>query len=186
MASICEKLLAGDTAQASNLSRTEYPFVHPKDVKRTYNRTKATSIFLRDGFIDRYSGTRLVFPGALVLVSRLLPDEFPYHPNWKTTETHMAYWELFPELDHMVPIARDGTDDESNLMTTSVLRNCAKANWTLEELGWNLQPAGNLRNWDGLLSWFMRYLEINPSPLKDKYLKSWHDAAKHAPCVSRS
>lgn len=49
---------------------------------------------------DRYSGTQLVFPGVLRLLSRLLRSEFPFHPNWKMSETHMVYWELFPRGSH--------------------------------------------------------------------------------------
>ena len=67
------------------------------------------------------------------------------------SETHMIYWELFPTVDHVVPIARGGGDDESNWVTTSMLHNSAKSNWKLEELGWQLLPAGDIEQWDGLL-----------------------------------
>jgi len=62
-----------------------------------------TRIFARDGFIDRYRGSRLIFPPVLRLLSLYLPKEFPYHKNGKMTEGHMAYWELFPTVDHVVP-----------------------------------------------------------------------------------
>ncbi|MFF0818704.1 HNH endonuclease [Rhodococcus sp. NPDC003318] len=51
------------------------------------------------------------------------------------SQTHFAYWELFPTIDHIVPVTRGGADDESNWVTTSMLRNSAKAHWTLDELG---------------------------------------------------
>ena len=119
----------------------------------------------------------LSFRALLRLLSRLLPSEFPFHPNWKMTETHMVYWELFPTVDHIVPIARGGADDETNWATTSMLRNSAKSNWTLEELGWQLVPAGDLREWDGLLTWFVEFLKRNQSHLADKYIRRWHRAA---------
>jgi len=42
-----------------------------------------TRIFARDGFIDRYRGSRLIFPAALRLLSHYLPAEFPFHKNGK-------------------------------------------------------------------------------------------------------
>ena len=95
-----------------------------------------TRVFARDGFVDRYSGDKLVFPGTLLrLLSALMPDEFPAHPNWKMSASHVMYWELCPTIDHLVPVARGGADNESNYVTISMLRNSAKAHWTLEELG---------------------------------------------------
>lgn len=79
--------------------------------------------FVRDGFIDRYSGRHLVFPGTLRVLSTLFPEDFPFHPNWKTQFTHPAFWELFPTIDHIVPVARGGLDVPENWVTTSQLRN---------------------------------------------------------------
>ena len=39
-------------------------------------------------------------------------------------------------IDHVIPVARGGADDESNVVTTSMLRNSAKSNWLLDEVGW--------------------------------------------------
>jgi hypothetical protein len=72
------------------------------------------------------------------------------------SETHPAYWEPFPTVDHLVPITKDGTNTEANCVTTSMLRNSAKANWTIEELGWVLYPPGDLERWDGLVHWFLK------------------------------
>ena len=83
-----------------------------------------------------------MFPGIMRLLSFYMPAEFPFHPNWKMTDTHIAYWELVPTVDHIIPISRGGLDRDSNLVTTSMMRNAAKANWTLEELGWSPSFAG--------------------------------------------
>ncbi|HEX6641798.1 MAG TPA: HNH endonuclease, partial [Thermoanaerobaculia bacterium] len=85
-------------------------------------------------------------------------------------------WELCPTLDHVVPIARGGSDDESNWVTTSMLRNSAKANWTLEELGWTVLPDEQLRKWDGLTNWFVGYL-AKESRWRDPYIRRWELAA---------
>jgi len=76
--------------------------------KFEYGGVKYDRMQLWDGFIDRYSGQRLVFPGALRLLSHLLPAQFPFHTNWKTDSCHLAFYELFPTIDHVVPISRGG------------------------------------------------------------------------------
>ena len=94
-------------------------------------------LFMRDGFIDRYTGNRLINPGVLRLLHVVLGDDFPAHPNWKVSETHLAFWELFPTVDHLVPVSRGGRDDESNWVTASMLSNQAKAQWSVDDLGWS-------------------------------------------------
>ncbi len=175
---ICGALSEGNIADASDLARREFPFFAPSLVTRNFNETLALRIFVRDGFVDRYSGKRLLFPPVLRLLSLLLPNEFPFHRNWKMKETHPIYWELFPTLDHIIPITRGGADDTNNLISTSMLRNSAKANWTLEELGWSVHPPGDMNQWDGMLSWFMKYMEQERKNPKDKYLDRWYRAAE--------
>jgi 5-methylcytosine-specific restriction endonuclease McrA len=177
---VCEALLADDRSGASQISRREYPFVIQPLSKRKYNEVESTRIFIRDGFIDRYSGDRLVFPGVLRLLSRLMPEVFPFHPNWKMSECHIAYWELSPTIDHIVPVARGGADDETNWVTTSMMRNSAKSNWTLEELGWQLHPPGDFEQWDGMTRWFLEYLRRDPSHLSENHIKRWYNAAVRA------
>jgi len=127
--------------------------------------------------VDRYSGARLIFPGTLRLLSTIMPEEFPTHPNWKMSECHAAYWELCATLDHVMPVARGGSDDASNWVTTSMMRNSAKGNWTLEELGWSLQPPGRGEDWDGLMRWFVAYTEQHSALLRTPYLRRWRAAA---------
>lgn len=177
---ICEALLEDRPDAARQIARAEYPFVAQDAVERRYTEFRSTQIFLRDGFRDRYSGQRLVFPGTIRLLSKLLPEEFPAHPNWKMSESHLVYWELFPTIDHIVPIARGGSDDDRNWVTTSMLRNAAKSNWTLEELGWQLVPVGDIDEWDGLIHLFRAFVDSNGTHLQDNYLKRWHNAAVRA------
>ena len=130
--------------------------------------------YIRDGFIDRYSGKRLVNPGILKVLSAYYPAEFPYHPHWKMSETHIAYWELSPTIDHIIPISAGGTDDPSNWVTTSMMNNAIKSNWTLEQLRWKLYPAGDIKEWDGLSAAFNRLIAENSELLKDPYIKTWY------------
>lgn len=175
--STCSFLENEMLSDAAELLRREYPFTPAETVERKYGNQEALKVFIRDGFVDRYSGCHLVFPGVLRVLALQLPAEFPYHPNWKMTATHLAFWELSPTVDHILPIARGGVDAELNWVTTSMLRNSAKANWTLEELGWSLLPPGDLRAWDGLLAWFMRYVVSHPALLQNARVAAWHRAA---------
>jgi hypothetical protein len=112
------------------------------------------------------------------VLSWALPADFPFHPNWKTEVTHPAFWEVGATIDHVVPVTRGGADDESNWVTTSMARNSAKMNWTLEELGWSMHPAGSLTAWDGLMGWFLAYTSEQPGSLAGSSMKAWRRAAK--------
>jgi hypothetical protein len=174
---VLQALRTGVTATARAILRVEYPCVPVTPETRRYTELQSLQVFARDGFRDRYSGQRLLFPGILRLLSHLLPQEFPFHPNWKISETHPAYWELFPTIDHVLPLTRGGADREANWITTSMLRNAAKAHWTLEELGWSLWPSGSLAEWDGLTRLFLEFINSDRSLLEDRYLRRWHTAA---------
>ncbi|MGI8906292.1 MAG: HNH endonuclease [Candidatus Sumerlaeaceae bacterium] len=183
IAQACTALETGGPDAARDILCSGYPFQPQSRAGRKYTLTQCTRIFLRDGFIDRYSGERLVFPGALRVLSLVCPDTFPYHKNGKTDVGHFAWWELFPSIDHIVPITRGGADDESNWVTTSMLRNSAKQLWTLEELGWQLHPPGDLDQWDGQIHWFCRFMESTDHPHIDRtlqYLRDCHRAATSA------
>ena len=178
VARVCGALLEGDRDRASALATAEYPFVANANAGRAYTEVQSTCIYRRDGFLDRYTGDRLIFPGTLRLLSKLMPAEFPSHPNWKMSATHMIYWELFPSIDHVVPVARGGADSEENWVTTSMVRNAAKAHWTLEELGWTLRPIDTSTGWDGLTGWFLDYLHDRTEHQSNPYLARWLRAAK--------
>lgn len=103
IAAVCRHLASGDAADAATVARAQYPFVATAKQQRRYTERTMARIFLRDGFVDRYSGERLVFPGTLRLLSKLMPTEFPAHPNWKVSESHLVYWELFPRSTTCCP-----------------------------------------------------------------------------------
>jgi len=173
----CQELEGGNVVGAKRLIQEQLPFEACSNVGRNYGELQKLVVFVRDGFIDRYSGNRLVFPPVLKVLSNTMPLLFPYHLNWKMSECHIAYWKLSPTLDHIVPVSRGGKDDMSNWVSTSQLRNSAKSNWLLEELDWKLFEPGNLEEWDGMLGWFMRYVQDNRPMLNDHYIEKWHKAA---------
>lgn len=177
LADVCRALALDDGPGAVDVLQRSYPFTSTPATPRRYGPAQATPVFVRDGFLDRYSGLRVVFPPVLRAISVALPDAFPYHPNWKTDVTHPAYWELTATIDHLEPASRGGADDESNWVTTSMARNSAKGNFSLEDLGWSLHPPGDVSEWDGLLSWYVEYTDARPGALVDNAMRQWRKAA---------
>lgn len=170
----CSEIESGLRDQAKASIRTHFPFVPHVPAARRYSKRDMVKTFVRDGFIDRYRGDRLVFPGALRVLSHYLPQDFPFHKNGKMSEGHVAYWTLFPTIDHILPVARGGQDQEDNWVTCSMLSNSIKSNWLLEELRWELKPCGSLEEWDGLMPWFFSQVKRDPSLLDVPYIKSWY------------
>ena len=114
--------------------------------KRSYSMAQKMEQFIKDGFIDRYTAQRLINPEILKTISSYFPEEFPFYPHWKMTQTHIAYWELIPTIDHIYPIAKGGRDDKNNWVTTSMKNNSIKSNYTIDEIHSKLYPPGNLED----------------------------------------
>jgi 5-methylcytosine-specific restriction endonuclease McrA len=170
---VCSKLAEDRTDDAKSILQTVYPFTPFENAGRRWSKLQAMQIYIRDGFLDRYSGLPLVFPGTLRLLSLRLPDDFPFHQNWKTDRCHLAYWELCPTIDHVVPVSRGGADNETNWVTTSMVKNSAKANFLLEEIGWQLLPRRSEGDWDGLTTWFSKEIARRPESLGNAYIRDW-------------
>ncbi len=91
------------------------------------------------------------------------------------TQTHIAYWELVPTIDHIYPIAKGGQDNEENWVTTSMKNNSIKSNYTIEEIHWSLYPKGKIEEWDGLTKIFIQLVNKDKELLKDAYIKNWYN-----------
>jgi hypothetical protein len=180
LASVCALIARGERDVAKATLLAEYPCPQPATPRTRWPVKRLVAVFARDGYTDRYSGSRLVFPGTLRALSLLLEEAFPYHQNWKQSATHPAFWELYPTIDHVVPVARGGTDNESNVVTTSMLRNSAKANWLLAELAWPEQLAPSVAGWDGLVGWFVAASTSNDVLRRDKAVGLWRSALSDA------
>lgn len=83
IASVCGSLAAGSVESAAAILDRDYPFAAEVLTRRHFRPLEYTRAFVRDGFVDRYTGKPLVFPPVLRLLSHALPERFPYHPNWK-------------------------------------------------------------------------------------------------------
>lgn len=174
----CNLLLQGSKERAIDVINNNYRFSNKEVQSRSYTDKQKMKIFLRDGFIDRYTGDKLLIPGILKVLSVYYPKEFPYQSHWKMKETHIAYWELVPTIDHIVPIAVGGEDNEENWVTTSMLHNSIKLNWTLEQIGWKIVKPGTIEDWDGFTGLFIKLVENDNDLIKDSYIKKWYGLAK--------
>lgn len=150
----------------------------PPRPKRTLGREDELRIFRRDGFRDRYSGERLVFPGTLLVLAVVLRDVIPYPdpPVAKRQRTHQMMAELYPMVDHVIPVSRPerlraaglaDPDDQANLVTTSAANHAAKAIALPAEIGWTCLDLPAADGWDGLAGWFGEYLARDASPRQD-------------------
>ena len=168
----------GETSEAGELIQIEAPHQHHAISKRKMTDYEKLCIYLRDGFIDRYSGTQLLFPPILRIISSSLGTAFPFQKNWRMSECHIAYWKLVPTYDHIKPIAAGGKDIEENIVTTSQLKNSAKSNFELTDLGWRLHEPGLLEVWDGMIGEYRTHIGRNPDILRDPYVRSWDQALR--------
>ena len=178
---VCEKLKQKKFEDAKKIIKDECPFDPiEKEERKPFTEDFKTELLWRDGFIDRYSTTRekLIHPMVLRILSECMQDEFPYDSHWNMKTTHIAYYQLYPSFDHIRPHARGGTNEKDNLVCTSFLRNMAKGGFTIEELGWKVQPEGNHNEWDGMTKWFMEYVEENKME-NVSYIKEWYKAARN-------
>ena len=69
--------------------------------------------------------------------------------------------------------------EEDNLVTTSMIRNSAKANWLLKELGWQLRPIERVGDWDGLTDWFVASVAADRTLLQEPFVRRWYGAARN-------
>ncbi len=165
--------------EAEKTINENYPFNPRKQPKRKgFTPLEAMRVFFRDGFIDRYSGTRLLNPGLLRTISELLPEAFPYDKNWNTLKCHIAFWHYTPTVDHIYPFSLGGENNIDNLATTSQKNNSIKGNYTLEDLSWTLKDKGDIEKWDGMSKLFIDIVDKNPTLLDIALIKRYYLATK--------
>jgi hypothetical protein len=91
------------------------------------------AVFRNDGFNCEYCGHKTVLVPLLrtiaecfeVMGQKLL---FSYHPHWKYSETHYAFWRDSASCDHIVPVTSGGRTVAANLVTACSMCNLRKGN----------------------------------------------------------
>lgn len=166
----------------SALRCTPQTITRAKVKVRSLKPSEKLRIYQRDGFVDRYSPERwrLVHPGALRALSLRLPKWLhtsmgPHNIPAKHATNSPVWFDVWPAVDHVIPRAHSsGSNAETNLRCVSWWRDTSKGDRLLEETGWQLQPGGDLSEWDGLQGWFLKQIERNPSLLNDSMVRNWH------------
>ena len=90
--------------------------------------------FRRDSFTCCYCLSRVIPEPILRLLGRIRPVEFPHDPNWKAGRMHRAVPLRCAEVDRLVPVARGGSNEITNLRTACAPCNTRKADFLLEEI----------------------------------------------------
>ena len=186
IARACDHVIAGDPAAAAALLRKSCPAgarllrpdwpVRPDAARRESRSSPDTEagkrrvparkqlrVLQRDGFRCRYTGERLVHPSALYALSIALdgegadPRSHPFGRQRFEHGGHQAFLDLFPAIDHLVPISRSSsaiidTNGLDNLRAVTWRANEAKGDWLASELeGFADRPEpDDPLAWDGL------------------------------------
>ena len=130
-------------------------------------------IFHRDHFYCRYCSGRTILTSVMELIGELYPEIFPFHTNWKGGVTHPAVIGRSAIIDHLVPGAMGGSwRDPENLTTACWPCNAIKADYELEQLGWELQPVTTDEGWDGLTCYYRSLWEMAGRP-KPTFHEAW-------------
>ena len=177
---VCRAITDDNLERARQILNEKYPFAptppgyckrakpvrevtfDPDNQREPISKKLELATYKRDGFIDRYTGCRLVYHRVLELITQFLPKEFPVEGSWKLAGTHIAYYDLWPSVDHIKPVRQGGHTELENLATTSWCNNLVKSAHTLEDIGERIFPPGALDDWDGLYGWYQQYLADHP------------------------
>ena len=125
----------------------------PKDQRvKARMPTKAVKIALlaRDGFQCRFCGIPLVRKETRALIR----DAYPAALRWgdRNAEQHAAFQAMWLQYDHLLPHAKGGTNELSNMVATCAPCNYGRWHLTLEQVGLtNPLLRDPIRStWDGL------------------------------------
>lgn len=167
-------LSGGVDAGAAALEPIAYPpQVLPR--RRSLSRAQMVRIFRRDSFLCRYCGGKTVITSVMELLGGIYPELFPFQSSaWKAGVTHPAVVTRSPAVDHVVPAAHGGTDDDANLVTACTPCNSIKSDFTLDQLGWELLSVTE-DPWDGLSTYYRALWKMAGQP-KPNYHGAWMTA----------
>ena len=149
-----------------------------RDVQRrpSMSRSLQGEVYRRDRFTCRYCGGRLIPTPVMELIGELYPDDFPFHPNWKGGQTHPAILSRSPVVDHVEPGSLGGDWARlDNLVTACWPCNGRKADFSLEQLGWQIRAVPQGEEWDGLTSTYADLWRAAGLP-KPAYHRAWMKA----------
>ena len=172
--------VAGDNRDAQTLIEEIALEAPERRVEKWPAISVITRIYARDRFHCRYCGERVILTPVMRRISRIFPEEFPYHSNWKADSTHPAYVSRSATLDHVEPIAAGGDPlDEENLVTACWGCNRRKGDLLLDDIGWKLIHITDSR-WAGRSDQFRDLWEAAGTPKLSEDEMAWMRATERA------
>lgn len=135
---------------------------------RTSQNAVRAQVFVRDRNLCTACGGKTIPRNILVAMHDLFPEEIPYHPNYKRSFTHPAFWFLAPEADHVMPHSQGGAFTLENLTTLHAACNTQKS----DSIAANT-TMGATSEWDGLLSHYPALVAASPNSLRANYHRTW-------------
>ena len=127
------------------------PKLKEKLPRQSVRNADVNATFQRDHFTCRYKHCqrKTIYIPVLRELSRIFPDIFAYHKNWKFEKSHIIYWIYSTSLEHKISFPYGGNSKTDNLITACYLCNDTKNHYPFEALGWEInEPI--ISEWDGL------------------------------------
>lgn len=125
----------------------------PKVVGRKFRMPTSDdkrTLLLRDGYHCRFCGVAVIRREVRQRIRAFYPQALPW--GKKNTEAHAAFQAMWAQYDHLVPHARGGTNDLSNLVITCAPCNYGRMSYLVEEVSLiDPRTRSPVRSsWDGL------------------------------------
>jgi len=113
-------------------------------------KAEINMLLARDGFHCRFCGIPLVRAEMRKLIRKAYPEALRWGD--RNAEQHAGFQVIWLQYDHVLPHARGGTNDLSNMIVTCAPCNNGRSNLTLEEAGLSDPRLREPRRstWDGL------------------------------------
>jgi len=121
-----------------------------RDPVRMPNKMGERALHKRDGFNCRFCGIPVIRKEVRQAIKALYPNVLQWGKT--NTEQHAAFQAMWVQYDHVIPHARGGATDISNMVITCAPCNYGRMNYLLEEVGVvypNLEQ-NVYSTWDGL------------------------------------
>ena len=173
---IAEALIEARAADARR-AMDSIAFERREATRRRAPRVKdLAAVYDRDRYLCRYCGIKTILTPVMRLLSTTFPDQFPFHPNWKTTDTHPAYWSLSATHDHVVPLSHGGDPlDAGNIVTACWPCNSRKSGLLHDDVGFVVRELEESR-WRGLADLYPALWEASGRPVLGRGDRSWLNA----------
>jgi hypothetical protein len=117
---------------------------------RMPSKTEIATLLARDGYHCRFCGIPIVRAEIRMLMRGEYPDALRWGP--RNSDQHAGLQAMWLQYDHLLPHARGGSSELSNMVVTCAPCNNGRSNLTLEEVGIEdprlREPVRSM--WDGL------------------------------------